>query len=76
MDRTEAVQIILKRFTQAGRTSDLSAEGLLDGYAGHVAELVRALRDAGLLEHLRGHTRGAVYRTTALGEHAIEQDRD
>lgn len=71
MNSQEATMAILTRFQSAGRVTDLRNDGIAKEYEGNLSELVRALRDTGLLHHLRGNTRGAVYITSRLGEIAI-----
>jgi hypothetical protein len=71
MTIAEARAIVLRRFVQAGRTDDITREGLLDSYSGSASDLVRALYLAGLLERVRGSRRGVVYLTSDLGRQLI-----
>lgn len=69
----EARQVILRRFMKAARVTDLTEEHLLDDYPGDVSALVRALYTAGLLEKVRGATRGSIYATSPLGQAALAE---
>lgn len=68
----EARDIVLRRFKRAGRVTDLTDEGLMDGFEGDVAEFVRALFKAGLLDKVRGSTRGTIYETSATGRLLVD----
>ncbi len=70
-DELNALQVaILERLTLAAWASDLTAE-FSDYHPRDIKALIRACLLTGLVRHVRGRGRGAVYHTTALGRKAL-----